>query len=111
VAKLTDAQPPVAHPTGWASGDSAELKGTDMKPIRQQIQELKHEERMEIKKCERARNQAAIWRGRERIAMNNFFAGVYAERAEKCEVMAVRAFKKSQRAIRKWVALESRTNG
>ena len=28
-----NAQPPVAHPAGWASGDSAEQKGTEMKPL------------------------------------------------------------------------------
>ncbi len=78
-----------------------------MKPIRQQIEELKREELTEIKKCERARNQAEIWRCRMRIAENDRFAMMYATRAEQCEVTAARAFKRSQRAIRKWVKLES----
>ena len=81
-----------------------------MKPVNQQIEALKREERILMKKCERARNQAAIWRGRERIAMNDFFAGVYNERAEKCEAQAERAFKKSQRATRKWITLEHQAN-
>ena len=29
IKKDANAQPPVPHPAGWASGDSAELKGTD----------------------------------------------------------------------------------
>ena len=38
-----NAQPPVAHPAGWASGDSAELKGTDMNSTERKIKALQAE--------------------------------------------------------------------
>ena len=41
MAKLTNAQPPASHPAGWASGDSAELKGTEMKPTKKQMMILR----------------------------------------------------------------------
>ena len=76
-----------------------------MKSLSDQINQLKREERILMKKCERARNQAEIWRGRMRIAMNERFAMMYCEKADKCDREAERAFQKSQRATRKWIGL------
>ena len=78
---------------------------TTMPSLSDQISRLKREERRLMKKCERARNQAEIWRGRMRIAMNDRFAMMYCEKAVKCDQEAERAFQKSQRATRKWIRL------
>ena len=82
-----------------------------MKSLRDQINQLKREERIFMKKCERARNQAEIWRGRMRIAMNDRFAMMYSKKAVKCDQQAERAFQKSQRATIKWIKLAFGNNG
>ena len=77
-----------------------------MKSLRDQINQLKREERILMKKCE-----AEIWRGRMRIAMNDRFAMMYSEKAVKCDQEAERAFQKSQRATIKWIKLAFGNNG
>jgi hypothetical protein len=77
----------------------------NMKPLSDQINQLKREERILMTKCERARNQAEIWKGRMRIAMNDRFAMMYAEKAVKCDREAERAFKKSMRVREQWFSL------
>ena len=76
-----------------------------MRPISQQIHRLKREEQILWKKCERSRNQAEIWRGHMRIAMNHRFAKMYADKAVKCEAQAERYIKKSMRVCEQWWAL------
>ena len=76
-----------------------------MKSLSDQINRLKREERILWKKCERARNQAEIWRGRMRIAMNDRFAMMYSEKAVKCDAQAERYIKKSMRVCEQWWSL------
>jgi hypothetical protein len=78
---------------------------TTMPSLSDQISRLKREERILMKKCERARNQAEIWRGRMRIAMNDRFAMMYCEKAVKCDARAERYFKKSMRVREQWWSL------
>ena len=66
-----------------------------------ELARLKRQEKIAMRDCERARHRSMYWAGRQRIAMNDFFASMYSEKSQRADREAKRLHEKAQKIIRK----------